>query len=46
MASPARGPAGNVEFLLWARAIDDGGALDGDAVAAAVDEGAAIGGSS
>jgi 23S rRNA (cytidine1920-2'-O)/16S rRNA (cytidine1409-2'-O)-methyltransferase len=43
MASPLPGPAGNVEFLLWARVSSDAvGALDPDAVDAAVEEGLAL----
>ena len=36
MASPVRGPAGNVEFLVWARRGAPAAALD---VAAAIAEG-------
>jgi 23S rRNA (cytidine1920-2'-O)/16S rRNA (cytidine1409-2'-O)-methyltransferase len=41
MASPVRGPAGNVEFLTWGRAGSDG-SLAIDAIDAAVDEGRAL----
>jgi 23S rRNA (cytidine1920-2'-O)/16S rRNA (cytidine1409-2'-O)-methyltransferase len=41
MASPVRGPAGNVEYLAWGRAGVHG-ALTNDAIDAAVDEGTAL----
>jgi 23S rRNA (cytidine1920-2'-O)/16S rRNA (cytidine1409-2'-O)-methyltransferase len=43
MASPLPGPAGNVEFLLWARATGAGGALDPVRIAEAVREGVVVG---
>ena len=39
MASPLPGPAGNVEFLLWARATPGRGAVDDAAIDAAIEEG-------
>ncbi len=43
LASPLPGPAGNVEFLLWVRRVDAPGALDDDAVDAAIRHGQLIG---
>jgi 23S rRNA (cytidine1920-2'-O)/16S rRNA (cytidine1409-2'-O)-methyltransferase len=42
MPSPLPGPAGNVEFLLWARGGQ--GRLPADAIDAAIEEGRAVGG--
>jgi 23S rRNA (cytidine1920-2'-O)/16S rRNA (cytidine1409-2'-O)-methyltransferase len=42
MASPLPGPAGNVEFLLWARATPGTGALEDDAIAGAIAAGVAL----
>jgi 23S rRNA (cytidine1920-2'-O)/16S rRNA (cytidine1409-2'-O)-methyltransferase len=42
MASPLPGAAGNVEFLLWARAARAPGALDAAAIGAAVEQGEAL----
>jgi 23S rRNA (cytidine1920-2'-O)/16S rRNA (cytidine1409-2'-O)-methyltransferase len=43
MASPLQGPAGNVEFLLWARGGSSDEAMTDDDVDAAVAEGRALG---
>jgi hypothetical protein len=41
MASPVRGPAGNVEYLAWGR-VGLPGTLGIDAIDSAVDEGSAL----
>ncbi len=43
MASPLPGPAGNVEFPLWARLVEEHGTLDEANIDAAVAEGVRIG---